>query len=116
MPRHRSPNSRSVVLPIRFNESELNGLAKQAGSVPLSTWIRERALDASHRSPAGSESELVVPLPLEGGAPAPLPNESYMDYQRRLDIWAVQGLTDHARRVRLEIATKIGVQYGLSRH
>jgi hypothetical protein len=112
MPQHKSPNPRKVILPVRFSESELNELATQARGMPLSTWVRKRALDPTHPSPpAPAQSEPLPPPTLEGGAPAPLRGERYTDYQRRLDCWAIEALSDHAQRARLEIATRIGVNY-----
>jgi hypothetical protein len=97
-----------------LSQSELDELVKRAGDAPLGTWIRERAL-ASQSTSSPAESEPLPPPQLIGGSPAPLPQESYTNYQRRLDIWAMEGLSDKAQRSRLEIATAVGVQYCLSR-
>ena len=113
MPQHKSPNPRKFILPIRFSEPELAEIMKRVGEAPLGTWIRERALanlEVSYSlAPSPAQSEPLPPL--EGGAPAPLAGESYTDYQGRLDRWAMEALTDKAQRARLEIATRIGVNY-----
>lgn len=120
MPRHKSPDSRKIVLPIRFNEFELNELVKRAGDNPLSTWIRGRALSNPEvpyaSTPSSVQSDPLPPPPLEGGVPAPIPDESYTAYQRRLDHWAMEALTDEAQRARIELVTAIGTRYGATRH
>lgn len=106
MPRHKSPESRKIILPIRFNEIELNELAKRAVGVPLSTWIRKRALEVSQPSQKSPDrSEPLPPPPLEGGVPARLPGETYKDYERRLNHWSVATPNDRDLRLRLELAT-----------
>jgi len=115
MPQRKAQNPRDIVLAIRLTRSERQEISRQAGNTPLGAWIRQRALACPEmpRSPTSPtvQPELLSQPTLEGGVPAPLPGEGYSDYQRRLDFWAMEALSDKAQRARLEIATRIGVSY-----
>jgi hypothetical protein len=108
MPRLKSQDPRSIIVPIRFTASERDDLLKQAGNEPLGTWIRERVLAAPlphSPTPSPGELEQLPPPALEGGIPAPLDGEAYTGYERRLNIWSAKALTDGEMPRRIDLAT-----------
>lgn len=84
--------------------------------MPMGQWIRQRALASMELPPSSTsptaQSERLPEPTLEGGVPAPLRGESYMEYEHRLNLWSIAALSEGGLRGRLELASAALVKYG----